>query len=210
MSRQFTLVNLCILAAIALVPVSSAKCQDLFGNSPFAGSAEENAAQEKIEVGIDGYCPVCIVEMKSWVRGQEDIFADVDGKRYFFPSTKEREMFTSNIAKYVPALGGDCVVCYAEMGERVPGSVQHAVLHNKRLYLFPGADQKKMFMASPNKFQEVDLAIGGECTVCRHEMGKMMPGKPEFSVLWKGLNYRFPGDKQRSMFLADPEKYEVK
>ena len=170
--------------------------------------ATSSVAQEsEPKVGLDGYCPVCVVEMKQWMKGSPDHQVVYDGRTYCFPGPKQKKMFLSNPLKYAPALGGDCIVCYAKMGKRMPGSVRHATLRRGRVYLFPGAEQKAEFKNSPQKYDNADLAAGGNCVVCKVEMGHDMPGKPQFTAVHKGLRYQFPGDKQREMFLANPSKY---
>src|SRR5690606_32632554 len=77
---------------------------------------------------LDGNCPVCLVEMEKAVPGSEEHAVTYDRQVYYFPSAKEKEMFTSNPAKYAPALGGDCVVCRVNMGLRMPGKIEFAVV----------------------------------------------------------------------------------
>lgn len=161
------------------------------------------------DIALEGYCPVCIIELKKWVRGKPEYQVKYDGRTYFFPGQKQKEMFLVDPAKYVPAFGGDCTVCYAKLGKRVPGNIRHAALHEERLFLFPGDEQKQAFLADPEKYADVDLALDGICAVCRIELNKDVPGKPEIAAYHKGLRYLFPSDEQRKMFLANPEKYAV-
>lgn len=51
--------------------------------------------------GLQGFCPVCIVEMKKWLKGSADIQATYDGKTYSFPGARQRDMFLANPARYV-------------------------------------------------------------------------------------------------------------
>ncbi len=158
-------------------------------------------------VALEGYCPVCIINMKQWVKGSPQHHANFDGKTYHFPSEETKSALLSDPAKYVPAMNGDCTVCYIKMGKRMPGSIYHSAYHKNRLFLFPGEDQKAMFVADPAAYANVDLAYNGECAVCLKEMGKSMPGKPEFSTTYNGFRYLFPGEEQRAMFLKNPAKY---
>ena len=174
------------------------------------GEPNSRSASSRSSVALEGYCPVCIIEMKKWVRGNPQHQVKYDGKAYYFPGEQQKKMFLANPAKYVPALGGDCTVCFAKMGKRVPGNVRHAVFFGKRLFLFPGAEQKKEFHSNPTAYSNVDLALDGKCAVCNAEMKKDVPGKAEFTVIHQGLRYQFPSDKQRKMFLANPAKYAVK
>lgn len=156
---------------------------------------------------LNGYCSVCITDMKRWVQGRPDYATEYDGKTYYFPNAKIRSTFLANPAKYVPALGGDCVVCLARMGERVPGTVFFAAFHADRLFLFPGQDQKDMFVEDPAAYANVDLAYGGNCAVCQVEANDEVAGDPEIAAVHNGFRYYFPGEDQRAMFLQDPEKY---
>lgn len=175
------------------------------------GVAAANAQERNAPaVGLDGYCPVCVVKMKQWVKGSPEHEVVYDGKVYRFPGADQKQMFLADPARYVPALGGDCGVCLAKMGKRVPGSVKFGAIHKGRVWLFPGVDQRQMFLANAGQFENVDLAYGGGCAVCSVEMRKEVPGKPEFTVLHKGLRYQFPGEDQMNMFIADPARYEQK
>ncbi len=170
-----------------------------------SGSATRDGMMAK--PGLDGYCPVCIIEKKEWVKGDANITASYDGKTYLFPGEDIKQMFLANPAKYVPALGGDCTVCYANMNKRAPGSVQHATIYKNRLFLFPSADIKAKFRDDLQKYDAVDLAMNGMCSVCKVEMNQEVPGDTRFTVMHKGMRYLFPGEKQRDMFLANPDKY---
>lgn len=160
-------------------------------------------------VGLQGYCPVCVIEAKQWMKGTAQISANHDGKTYLFPSEEQKQMFLANPSKYTPILGGDCVVALIEMGKRVPGSVQFAALHEGHLYLFANEKAKGMFQANKEKYAHADVALGGKCSVCRVEMNQDVDGVPEFTSLHKGMRYLFPSEKQQQMFNQNPAKYEV-
>ena len=67
-------------------------------------------------VGLRGYCPVCILDANKWVKGSPEHQATYDGVTYSFPDEAIKQKFLADPAKYVPALGGDCIVCYAKLG----------------------------------------------------------------------------------------------
>ena len=111
-------------------------------------------------IGLEGYCPVCILDANKWVKGSPEYQATYDGVTYHFPEEAIKEKFLANPAKYVPALGGDCIVCYAS-SRAVPGSVNHTVRYDNRLFLFPGAEQQQAFRSNPKEFADVDLVLTG-------------------------------------------------
>lgn len=172
---------------------------------PVAGSHSRAAVAPRL--AMNGYCPVCIIEKKKWVRSNQQHQATYDGRIYYFPEEKQKNMFLADPAKYAPALGGDCIVCYAKMGARSPGSVQHGSLYQGRLFLFPDENMRAEFRGNPNPYVNADLAFGGNCAVCRVEMNQQMKGKPSIAAMHDGLRYLFPGEEQRNMFLANPQKY---
>lgn len=169
-----------------------------------AGSASRGGQHE---VAMRGYCPVCLVEMKQWVRGEPNMAVDYDGKRYLFPGQEQMAMFQQNPAKYAPALGGNDIVHFAHTGQRVAGKLGQGVLHEGRAFLFASDDNKQMFRSNPDSFAHADLALGGECVVCRVEMNQRVAGAPEHTVLYQGMRYQFPGEEQKSMFVASPARY---
>ena len=191
MSRTLQIVQLSLATMLIVTASSTATAQ----------------AQSGSEIGLDGYCPVCIIEAKKWVRGSSDYEVEFDGTRYQFPDAATRDKFAAMPERYAPALGGDCIVCWAKAGKRVAGSPQHAVIHNQRLFLFPSEKEKQMFMDTAAEFENSDVAAKGQCTVCQVMANKSVAGKPEFTAIHQGMRYFFPSDKERQMFLAEPTKF---
>lgn len=176
-------------------------------SSPPAGSGQR--AEQQAPLALEGYCPVSILDMQKWVKGDPARRAVYDGRTYLFANAKGKQMFDANPAKYIPALGGDCVIALVEKRRRVPGNIRHASFHSGRLYLFSSENAHKRFQADPAKYANADLAYGGNCVVCRVAMQQTVPGKPQLAVVHKGLRYLFPSADQRNEFLANPAKYEV-
>ena len=131
------------------------------------GTGAVQAQQTMAErIGLDGYCPVCIVEAKKWEKGSPDHSTVYDGITYRFPNEAIKKAFLANPAKYVPALGGDCVVCYAKLGKRAPGSVQYTARYNDRIFLFPSDKQKAVFLKSPRGIRRRGSCAGAASAPC--------------------------------------------
>lgn len=175
--------------------------------SPPAGSAHRTPDQAPL--ALDGYCPVSILQMKKWVKGNPAHKSVYDGKTYLFANEQGKRMFDADPAKYVPALGGDCVVALVKMGKRAPGNLRHAAFHDNRLFLFSSQDAQKMFLAQPAAYANADLALNGQCPVCQVNMGQRVPGKPEIAAFHKGFRYLFPATEQRETFLSSPTKFAL-
>ncbi len=159
------------------------------------------------DLALEGNCPVCLVKLGKVVPGKAEYASVYDGRRYLFPSPKQKRMFDANPVAFTPTLGGNCTVCKVEMKKDVPGKADFHVTRNGRLYLFPSAKQRDMFLANPDKYADADVVLGGNCSVCKIELGKDVPGNPDISVDYNGRRYLFPAEKQRTMFLANPSKY---
>ncbi|MEM6472019.1 MAG: hypothetical protein AAF802_20835 [Planctomycetota bacterium] len=133
--------------------------------------------QDKVQtqkVGLDGYCPVCVVEHQKWQKGKPEIQSKVDGVTYHFPSESIKAAFDANPGKYTPALGGDCIVCYAKFGKRVPGKVQHAALHRGRLYLFPSDREKQAFLVNADQLVQTVARIMKDASMKANSMKQSM------------------------------------
>lgn len=204
-------VGLCISISNPAVAQSGSRSDPPGGStgraSPPAGSSLRHRTDAP--VALEGYCPVSVTAMHRWVKGSPSIRSTFDGHTYYFADQRGKQMFDKAPEQFIPALGGDCAVSYAKMGKRVAGNIRFAALHQGRLFLFANAQGKQMFLADPNAYADADLAYGGNCVVCRLNMGQTTAGKADLAVVHKGLRYRFPTETQRAEFLAHPEKYEV-
>ena len=68
--------------------------------SPSAAPAGSSTVGNATTVGLQGYCPVCVIEMKKWMKGNQPFAAQHDGKTYLFPGAQQQQMFEMNPAKY--------------------------------------------------------------------------------------------------------------
>lgn len=165
---------------------------------------------QQAPLALEGYCPVSIAVQRKWVRGDPAYWSVYDGHTYLFATPEAKATFDADPARYVPALGGECVVTFVKTGRRVAGQIRYAAIHEGRLFLFASDEAQQMFLAEPARYAKADLAYGGYCVVCQVGMGKAVPGKPEIAVVHKGLRYLFASEDQRRQFLANPSRYEVK
>lgn len=164
-------------------------------------------AANAADLALGGNCAVCLIEAGKVVPGSDKHAVTFDRQVYQFPSAKEKEIFAANPVKYAPALAGDCVVCLGNMGVRMPGKAEFAIVHDKRAYLFPSAKERDVFKADPKKYATVDIANGGNCVVCLKMAKKEMPGKSEIVSVYDGMQYFFPSTDEKKVFDADPAKF---
>ncbi len=104
---------------------------------------------------LHGDCIVCLKNMGQRIPGDLNFGKFHEGRVYFFPSDKERQMFVADPATYKDAdlaFNGNCVVCQVEMNQVMPGKPEFTAHHQGLRYLFPGAEQRNMFLAHPRKY----------------------------------------------------------
>ncbi len=160
---------------------------------------------------LGGFCPVSIhgddKELGLWVEGKEAFQATCDGKLYLFAGGREKSQFLAAPERYIPALGGECVVCSRDLGKEVHGSIFHAAIYRDRLFLFADAEQKVAFKQDPTSYDQVDLALAGKCVVTLLEDGKRVDGDANVMVWYHNRRYLFASTEYRQKFLATPERY---
>lgn len=175
--------------------------------APAAAGSGTRVAGVATKVGLQGFCPVCVVEMKAWEKGNPAFASTYDATTYHFPNAEIKAKFDARPSAYVPVLGGDCIVCYAKMDARVPGSINHSSLFGGRLFLFPSEKEKRMFEADPEAFANVDIAAAGNCIVCLVKSGKQVPGTMEHAVIYQGMRYLFPSANEAQVFMQSPDHF---
>jgi YHS domain-containing protein len=88
--------------------------------------------------------------------------AGINGGRLFlFSNAEGQKMFQANPSAFVNAdlaAGGNCVVCSVHMRQSVPGSQDFVAIHNGLRYLFPSEDQRRQFLAAPERFVSTTAA----------------------------------------------------
>ena len=189
-----------------LIPVAIATALCLLTSVVAADVPQTNNQQ----LAMDGYCPVSIIEMGKWEKGSPLHVATFDGKNYQFPTIDLMAKFKANPARYVPVLGGNCVVSFGSRGKRVPGHIRHAAIYHGRLYLFFSDKEKQRFREAPKQLADIDLALNGDCAVCLVIARKHISGKPAFVEYHDGLRYLFPSSKEQQMFQAAPSPFAMK
>ena len=165
-----------------------------------------NGLAQEVEstIGLDGYCPVCVIAAGKWEKGSAEITSTYDGVTYLFPNQEIKQKFEMSPAKFVPALGGDCIVCLVSANKRVAGSVNFSTLLDGRLFLFPNAETKAAFEENPAQYQDLDLAADGNCVVCRNQTIK---GSTDFTEVYQGMRYLFPSADAAAEFRRAPQQY---
>lgn len=117
------------------------------------------AEQNPMPLGLEGYCPVTLVESGSWVEGQAGWGARHRGRTYLFRGLEEQQAFLADPDRYAPALSGDDPVAAFDSGSSLPGERRYGVTYQQRIYLFASPESRATFAANPQRYtSRVQLA----------------------------------------------------
>jgi YHS domain-containing protein len=103
-------------------------------------------------LGLEGFCPVTLIEKNSWVKGDEQFGVIHRGRLYLFAGPEEKATFFADPDEYSPVLSGVDAVRLAESGEAVFGGRAHGVVYRKRVYLFSSEENLQQFWQDPERY----------------------------------------------------------
>jgi YHS domain-containing protein len=103
-------------------------------------------------LGLEGFCPVTLLEKGSWTEGRPQWGARHRGRTYLFAGQSEQQAFLANPDRYAPALSGDDPVLAFESGTSMPGQRRYGVTYQTRMYLFSSPETRAAFTADPMRY----------------------------------------------------------
>ena len=119
--------------------------------APAAAGAEDDR-YGSMPLGLEGYCPVTLVDRGAWQEGRAQWGARHRGRTYLFAGPDEQRTFLSNPDRYAPALSGDDPVLALERGSCTPGQRRYGVTYQARMYLFATPETRQAFAADPGRY----------------------------------------------------------
>lgn len=102
--------------------------------------------------GLDGYCPVTLVEKRVWRKGDVRFGAVHRGRTYLFASDEAQKKFLANPDHFAPILSGIDAVQYTSNGRTVEGKRDFGVVYRGQVYLFENAASRDAFEKTPDQF----------------------------------------------------------
>lgn len=103
-------------------------------------------------LGLDGYCPVTLVEKQGWREGDVRFGAIHHGRTYLFAGPVEQQRFLANPDAFSPVMSGDDPVLALDENRSVPGKRKHGVFFGKRIYLFSNEATLTAFSKNPGRY----------------------------------------------------------
>lgn len=166
--------------------------------------------KEPTTLAVEGYCLVSLRDHQRWVLGSPRVQLIWGGKLYLFSTPRARDIFLAAPELYLPVLDGDCLVSFAEGGERIAGKLEHGLVHGRRVYLFANQEKLQAFAKNPREYADVDLIDGGFCVVSKVNDRRHVAGIPETVAMVDGRRYFFASAFHRRLFVQHPERYVVR
>ena len=120
--------------------------------APTNEDLEETPPQKTMPLGLEGYCPVALMETGNWVEGQARWGARHRGRTYLFSGLEQQQTFLSDPDRYSPALSGDDPVAAIDGGKTSAGQRRYGVTYQQRIYLFESPETRAAFAANPQRY----------------------------------------------------------
>ena len=125
-------------------------------------SPQQTPTPKAAEFGLEGYCPVTLIEGDKWVKGDKRWGARHRGRLYLFQTAAAQQKFLASPDRFSPVLAGFDPVEFAERGQYAEGMRTHGIRYQDQIYLFVSEESLSRFAQSPDRFAEVaQRAIGG-------------------------------------------------
>jgi YHS domain-containing protein len=103
-------------------------------------------------LGLEGFCPVSLVDKGTWVEGRAQWGARHRGRTYLFAGAEQQRAFLADPDRYAPALSGDDPVLACDSGREVAGQRRYGVTYQSRMYLFSSPETRAAFAANPQRY----------------------------------------------------------
>jgi len=105
--------------------------------------------------GLNGYCPVELVENEKWLRGDRRWTVVHRGRTYVFSGPGQQQRFRANPERYAPVFSGADPVLVVDRNRSVPGKTEFCVVYDGRLYMFSTASNLAQFREDPKRYATV-------------------------------------------------------
>jgi YHS domain-containing protein len=122
-----------------------------------ADPADPADAAGSMPLGLEGYCPVTLVDQGAWAEGRVQYGARHRGRTYLFAGSEQQQTFLANPDRYAPALSGDDPVLAMESRVSTPGQRRYGVTYQSRMYLFTSPETRAAFSADPSRYSAAVL-----------------------------------------------------
>jgi YHS domain-containing protein/thiol-disulfide isomerase/thioredoxin len=121
-------------------------------NKPSVKQKSKPSAPTSLPIGMEGYCPVTLVEKSTWQVGDRRWGATFEGHTYLFASEENQKKFLANPVRFSPISSGFDPVIKLDQGKDVPGLRKHGVYFQNRILLFSSETSLSSFSKNPSRY----------------------------------------------------------
>lgn len=119
---------------------------------------EARLGEGEPHVGLEGYCPVTLMDDLKWETGNPELQATFAGCTFRFVDAQQRQKFRQSPEKYAPMLGGYDPVLWLDHGERAPGRRRHGLFYKGKIVLLASEATLTQFYAQPERYATFAIA----------------------------------------------------
>ena len=103
-------------------------------------------------LGLEGYCPVNLLEHRAWKKGDTRWGAVHNSRTYLFAGPEQQKRFLASPNAYSPVLAGDDPVRALDEQQQVTGKREYGVYFQNRVYLFADPSSRDRFSQNPTRY----------------------------------------------------------
>lgn len=142
-------------------PVSAVSSRTDAATNPRASQGKAPSGSPELELSLDGYCSVTLIEKDRWVEGSPEFGVVHLGRLYLFSGKQEMYKFLANPEPYTPILNGIDVVRFFEERKIVLGNREWGLKdpdHN-RMFFFADEAALNHFYNQHTRYTDAAIAV---------------------------------------------------
>lgn len=140
-----------------LAPAQIATAPAMAAMPPPQPATAAPAPPEIAPLGLDGFCPVSILERREWRPGKKQYGMQHRGRTYLFAGPQEQAAFAADPDRYSPVLSGMDPVLWINHGQSTPGSRMYGYTCDGRIYLFSSEQSVQEFVRNVARYAPAAL-----------------------------------------------------
>lgn len=125
--------------------------------TPGTISADDRQASGDAPLGLDGYCPVTMLTLRQWRKGDSRYGVVHRRRTYLFVGEAQQKQFLADPDRFSLMFSGYDPVHFQETGQLVDGKREHGVTYNDRMVLFATKKSMTEFLSSPDAYMNQAL-----------------------------------------------------
>lgn len=103
-------------------------------------------------LGLDGYCPVTLVNEMRWLLGKPQHRDSYEGCVYLFAGQEQKQEFQEQPERFAPVLSGYDAVLWFDEAKLVIGERKHGFFCSGSIWLFSSEECLQRFERDPNRY----------------------------------------------------------